>query len=367
MSTAFYPQGMNDKTSKPYRSWKGTGYFSNPIGITWGNIRPYTNKDLTNNVIYKPGPRPLKQYRKGITTQGNEVKSSRGTTLVSQLIDLPGCYSTTENTIDEINNIEQMNKMCSTSHGVAMVRDIYPNVNYYENPPVIMKDGDTPIFIKGKVCCSQPKNALKRLRTSTNLKQNYFTTTTQYLQNRCQTYNQRIFNFAVPGDVIEGSPNTGNYVANCLPNSIINQSMEIEIIDIISKKLIEYNSIFIEIIRELKLNVTLETFLPPLFQYIQGMSNQEEITVFINKMVNLVPKTTRNCSKVIYKPSNPQFAVQGAVSSSTYILKKDYVELEKSYAMQNKRPPILKTKSAEPKKTICLPNYNKKYNPNLTI
>lgn len=363
MSTAFYPQGMNDKTSKPYKTWKGTGYFSNPIGITWGNIRPYTNKDLSNNIIYKPGPRPIKHYRKGVTTQENEVRSSRGSALVSQLIDLPGCYSTTENTINEVNNIEHTNQMCSTSHGIAMVRDIYPNVNYYQNPPVIMKDGDKPIFAKG-VCCSQPKNALKRIRTSTNLKQNYYTTTSQYLQNRCQTYNQRIFNFAVPGDVVAGAPNTGNYVANCLPTSIINQSMEIEIIDIISKKLIEYDPIFIDIIRELKLNTNLKTFLPPLFQSIQEMPNQEEIVVFINKMVNLFPKTTRNCSKVIYKPNNEQFARQGAVSSSTYILKRDVVELEKSYAFTNN---VLKTKSVIPPTPICLPNYNKKYNPNLTI
>jgi hypothetical protein len=364
MSTAFYPQGMKHNISKPYKTWKGNGYFSNPIGITWGNIRPYTNGDLQNDIIYKPGPRPIKHYRKGITTQNNEVKSSRGSTLVSQLIDLPGCYSTTENTINEINNIEHINQLCSTSHGVAMIRDIYPNVNYYEKPPVIMKDGDNPIFSKN-MCCSQQKNALKRVRTSTNIKQNYYTNNYQYLQNRCQTYNQRIFNFVTPGDVVEGATNSGNYVANCLPNFVINNGLEIEIIDIISRKLIDYDPVFIDIIRDIKSN-TLETFLPPLFESIQDMLNKDVITIFINKMINLYPMQRKNCSKVIYKPNNEQFAVQGAVSSSTYILKKDVVALEKAYALQNNHPYILKTKSSiecnkKPK------YYNQKYTPNLTI
>ena len=40
------------------------------------------------------------------------------------------------------------------------------------------------------------KKALKRVRpASTNLKKNYYTTHKQYMQNRCQTYEQRVFNF----------------------------------------------------------------------------------------------------------------------------------------------------------------------------
>lgn len=51
---------------QPYRSWKGRGVLSNPVGVTAGNIRPSTNKDYTNTVFQKFGlPRPIKwQYRK---------------------------------------------------------------------------------------------------------------------------------------------------------------------------------------------------------------------------------------------------------------------------------------------------------------
>jgi len=363
MATAFYPQGMSHNTfPRSYKTWKGTGYFSNPIGITSGNIRPYTNFDLTNSVIYKPGlPRPIKHYRKGISANTNteyqenrEVTSSRGSNLVSQLIDLPGCYTTLQNTIDEVDNIEYTNKLCSKFRGIAMVKDIYPNVNYYENPPVIMKEGNTPIFLKTTdFCCSAPKNALNLLRTSTNLKQNYYTTNYQYLQNRCQTYDQRIFNFAVPGDIVgkPGSPETVDYyVANCLPNFIIKEGLELEIIDVISKRLIDYDSSFKTIILKLKSNTNLQTFLQELFSYIDEtpIPNSEEIKIYIYKIVNISSQylqnltgTTKHCGKVIYKPNNSQFATQGAVSASTYILKKDVVTLETSL----QTPQIYKTKS----------------------
>ena len=42
--SSFYPQGMigynNRLNQGGYKSWKGSGFFSNPVGITWGNIRP---------------------------------------------------------------------------------------------------------------------------------------------------------------------------------------------------------------------------------------------------------------------------------------------------------------------------------------
>lgn len=393
MSTAFYPQGMSHNTfPKSYKTWKGTGYFSNPVGITWGNIRPYTNKDLSNSVIYKPGPRPLKHYRKGISAitpstgyqENKEVKSSRGNNLVSQLMDLPGCYTTTQNTVDEINNVEHTNKLCSKFQGIAMVKDIYPNVNFYEKPPVIMKNGDKPVFLKADgFCCSAPKNALRLLRTSTNLKQNYYTTTYQYLQNRCQTYDQRIFNFAVPNDIVgnaEIDPYSENYyVANCLPNFIIKEGLELEIIDIVSRKLIDYDPDFREIILKLKSNKSLQNYLKELYAYINEFPDREELLKYINDIVNInsqylenLAGTSKHCGKVIYKPNNAQFATQGAVSASTYILKRDVVTLEKSY--QNQTPHIFKTKTAVPKSSGNRPSnfaclypelYNRKYLPNI--
>ena len=44
-----------------------TSILSEPIPITSTNLRPFTNKDITNDVAYKHGlPRPLKHYRLGI-------------------------------------------------------------------------------------------------------------------------------------------------------------------------------------------------------------------------------------------------------------------------------------------------------------
>ena len=400
MSTAFYPQGMSRNTfPRGYETWKGTGYFSNPIGITSGNIRPYTNRDLANNVIYKFGlPRPIKHYRKGIsaTTPSNEyqenkeVKSSRGSNLVSQLMDIPGGYSTIQNTINEVDNIEHTNKLCANFQGIAMVNDIYPNVNYAENPPVIMKIGNEPIFIKSEFCCSTPKNALKLLRTSTNLKQNYYTTTYQYLQNRCQTYDQRIFNFAVPEDIIGKPVNVGKpgdpttidnyYVANCLPNFIIKEGVELEIIDVVSKRLIDYDPTFKDIILKLKNITSLQPFLQELRNYVNEMPNKEEILIYIFEIVSISSQYLQNltgnkhCGKVIYKPNNPQFATQGAVTASTYILKKDVVTLETSLQSPQLRKSKgsvdnckLNTKSSgnRPSSMACLyPDlYNRKYMP----
>ena len=61
MSTAFFPTNMRSMPSGgrnhnstyeniPYISWKGTGVFSNPVGIASTHIRPLTNND-TGNVI----------------------------------------------------------------------------------------------------------------------------------------------------------------------------------------------------------------------------------------------------------------------------------------------------------------------------
>jgi len=407
---SFYPQGMatynNVLNNGQPKTWKGTGFFSNPIGVTWGNIRPLTNKDATNNDLYKSGAsRPIKQYRKGISivsqpiNLSREVRSSTGNSLVSQLIDLPGCFNAIQNT-DQKNNIEYMDKMCSTFHGIGMVNSVYPTVNYYEKPPVIMQSGDSPIFIDLNnkqmqahgFCCSQPKNALRLLRTSTNLKQNYYTNNYQYLQNRCQTYDQRIFNFATPRDFNSTTNSETNYVANCLPNFIIQEGMELEIIDVISRKLIEYNIEFQPIILLLKKEKTLADFLNGLYLSLDKFNNKEEIAKYINEIVNINSQylqnyTNRKCSKVIYKPNNAQFATQGAVTASTYILKKDVVTLEKNAAIQNKQniyeelngpPSILKTKSLvqsrdcmtygnRPSKFSYLypPLYNRKYTPSI--
>ena len=357
MSSAFYPQGMvgynNRLRQGGYKTWKGTGFFSNPIGITWGNIRPYTNRDLTNNVVYKTGQtRPLKQYRKGISVfqtlpgkyqENREVKSSTRGNLVAQLMDMPGCVNILQNKVGEKNNIEKTNHLCETFRGVATVSNIYPNVNYCQKPPVVMQNGDQPIIVTpGDVpfCCNQQKNALRLVRSSTNLKQNYYTTTYQYLQNRCQTFEQKSFNFVVPCDYLSELCKPGDplsidnfYVANCLPNSIIKESVELNIIDYISNFLIGYDPTFSTIILHLK-TLDYNDFLKELHVELDKREDSKMLLAFVAKVISAnqnyqnLAGPGKHCGKVIYKPSNSQFATQGAVSASNYILKKDVVALE---------------------------------------
>jgi hypothetical protein len=185
-----------------YESWKGTGIYSNPTAITAGNIRPIYNKNYTNTTIYKHGlARPLKQYRKGISVLDNthnQIKTNRTGSLIGQLIDRPGEFSVKQNT-------QNQEPDCK---GIQMVTDYYPETNITNKPLAI---NTMPNF-----CCNAQKNALKRTRSaSTILSKNYYTTHEQYRQNRCQTFEQKSFNF-YSGPV----SNTNNlYVANCYPNT----------------------------------------------------------------------------------------------------------------------------------------------------
>jgi hypothetical protein len=254
-------------------------------------------------------------------------------------MDMPGCVNILQNKVGEKNNIEKTNQLCETFRGVATVSNIYPNVNYYQKPPVIMQNGNQPIMVKGDepFCCNQQKNALRLVRSSTNLKQNYYTTTYQYLQNRCQTFEQRSFNFVVPCDYLSELCKPGDplsidnfYVANCLPNSVIKEGVELNIIDYISNFLIGYDPSFSSIVLHLK-TLSFNDFLKELYAELDKRGDKEMIA-FVTKVTNQnyqnLAGPGKNCGKVIYKPSNAQFATQGAVSASNYILKKDVVALE---------------------------------------
>jgi len=111
----------------------------------------------------------------------------------------------------------------------------------------------------------QTQRQLQEQSLQEQRQQGYYTTHTQYMQNRCQTYNQRLFNFKKKANnplVKPGSPLAlaNIYMANCQPS---------------------YNS---------------------------------------------------NCNLVVYKPSNYQYAKQGAVSSSTRTLKQTVTTIEKNEA-----------------------------------
>ena len=277
MSTAFYPLGMNSYNNRlpqgGYKSWKGVGVFSNPVGITAGNIRPLTNNDLTNSTPQKFGlPRPIQHYRKGITitsldnsANSRQVKSSTGGSLIGQMIDIPGGFSIKQNSSNEISNTEKLDRDCQTCQGIGIIDDWKPITNLTEKPQ--------PETQSRKYCCNLERNALRRVRpASTKLKKNYYITTNDYLYNRCQTFEQQQFNYLSVGNSLTkpGAPLSQNnvYRGNCNPNL------------------------------EIEYAASLLPDTPP-----------------------LTPSNPRGCEKVQYKPNNYKYSQQGAVSSSDRLLR----------------------------------------------
>jgi len=380
MSTAFYPLGMktynNHVHQGGYKTWKGTGVFSNPVGITASHIRPLTNNDSGN--VFQTGfglPRPIKHYRKGrvipvpsiIVQDPNNpeeymetslinynlnriVKSSTGASLgggsgglglLNQMLDNPGGYIVKQNLPNEINNINQLNQDCRTCEGVGIVASYYPNTTYLtENP-----EANTQNQV---LCCNAQKKARRRvLPASTNLKKNYYTTHTQYMQNRCQTYEQKAFNFQTntPNsvNVKPGSPLAllNTYFANCQPNGEIYEATEIALIN---KMLSIMDTQGILTPEEISAFQELNDYtFDGLFNYLKSLNNETAITFFIDFINNPyygVPFTGPNnpvgCKLVVYKPNNPQFAKQGSVSSSTRMLKLNVDTIQTNAASLNR-------------------------------
>jgi hypothetical protein len=192
MSSAFYPQGMNSYNNRSlqegYQSWKGANEFNNPIGITSGNIRPFTNKDYTNDTPSGFGlPRPMKHYRRGTSMNGtnNRQVQKSSSMLVSQLMDTPGGYVVKNS---DLNNSE----ICDTFSGVNLISNWSPIKNLTEKP----QPGQVSCDENGKRIGDQERKAVSRTRSaSTIINKKYFTTSSEHLYNRCLTYDQNAFNF----------------------------------------------------------------------------------------------------------------------------------------------------------------------------
>ena len=395
MASAFYPQGMhsynNSSPNAPftagYKTWKGTGKYSNPVGITSGSIRPLTNNDLTNMAVYKQGlARPLKwQFRKGTITQapyqnkiinpnnpsqsvsfnGNRMsKSAAGlenktSGLIGQLMDRPGGYSVKHNPPDEINETTQYGLDCKTCDGISMVTDFAPSPYLTNNPQ--------PVCTNPPLCCNEPRKALLRVRpASINLKKNYFTTLQQYRENRCQTYKQRVFNFKTANDgftdaaLLKNNPNitpamlaaakpgspltlSNTYVGNCYPNTGLSTFTQVELVAL-AFQILNNDGLFsnddITNFYNLKIS-TIQQFARFISNLKSGKSKQA-VYVFSNFINNPYygmgltgPSNPNGCKLVVYKPSNPQFAIQGGVSSSARTYKLGLTTVEKNVNNSN--------------------------------
>lgn len=359
----------------PYIPWKGTGVFSNPVGTVSSHIRPLTNNDPGN--VFLSGssqsrtfsnvrvfnPRPIKQFRRGrvipstpiqptnpenpaesmevslINYNMNRfVKSSDGQSLgggnggrglIDEIQDSPGSYVVHQNPERETNEAIQLNNDCKTCKGVGVVTNYYPNTTY-------LTDNPEPNTQNRVLCCNAESKARRRvLPASTNLKQNYYTTLQQYRQNRCQTFVQREFNFQTQNPINPsakpGSPLalSNTYLANCQPNAEIFDATENAIIGQMLSIMVNQNILTpseSENIQRSNIN-TIQQF----FNYLNTLSQPTQnlaITVFVDFINNPYwgmplsgPSNPVGCKLVVYKPNNYQFATQGAVESSSRILK----------------------------------------------
>ncbi len=384
MSSAFYPQGMksynNHVPQGGYKSWKGAGEFSNPIGIAPGHIRPFTNKDPGN--VFPTGfglPRPLKHYRRGRSIKSTAtpivepnlfsqaeldqinynvhryIKSSKGqslgggnggTGLIQTLIETPGAYLIKDKNKNIVSSTELPE--CVNCEGISMISSWYPITNLTEKPE--------PVVTNPTFCCNEEYKARRRaLPSSTNVKKNYYQTTDMYLYNRCQTFEQREFNFLTERDIIQkdgvqivstkAKPGSalaiGNlYVANCNPNGLIAYSAEQTMMLEFAKYILnndEYTAFmnldtqsFPATISDfvLYLHATL-----PNHRYLSAVSYMD--TILFNPYLNpnkVGIASSRGCKRVYYKPNNPTFAQQGAVSSATRTFKLNVDAIETNAA-----------------------------------
>jgi hypothetical protein len=163
---------------------------------------------------------------------------------------------------------------------------------------------------------------LVRVRpASTLLDKNYYTTTTDYLYNRCQTFEQNQFNYLSSGTstVKPGEPLSQNnvYKANCNPN----------------------------------LEIQYATSLLPVSPS-QPISPPHALT----------PSNPRGCEIVQYKPNNYKYAQQGAVSSSDRLLRLSVETSNKNLSNITKsQSDLLKSKyflnaSGNISEPCCIPN-----------
>lgn len=293
MSTAFYPLGMktynNHLPQGGYKSWKDRF----PVGITPTHIRPLTNNDPANWYPAPFGkPRPLKQYRKGVASGVDKTRVvasslsqslNGGLGLLGQLQGVPGNYQVKDVTTEPA-------VVCENCYGLKIVDNYKPQPTYLtENPE--------PLITETKeLCCNPEKNALKSvIYASQNCQDaNYYPNSIQRLQNKCMTYDQKVFGF-----IRKVTPT--EYLTNCQPYGGTDCG--------------GYSGVIPD--------VSTNTYV----------------------IANAVSDSSCGMCKVaVYKPSNKQFAIQGPTRSSTRTAKLNAEIIENNYKMIYSEKPVVYTK-----------------------
>lgn len=372
MSSAVYPQGMSSYNNRVleggYVSWKPPLMSTS---IAPGQIRPLTNNDQGN--VFETGfglPRPLKHYRRGrgmpvhipgasADVQYNvdrHVRSANGAVSLgngrsaTSLVDMPGSFivKPVEVTPD---GQRQTTHDCINCEGTALITDYYENKPYLTNNP-------EPNSCNAVLCCNEEYKARKRVHgASTILKKKYYTTHAQYMQNRCQTYEQKAFNFqsqvgTVDGDVFTGVPlalmqaaKPGSplamlniYYGNCYPNAEIQETDLLMLVNAMVQVMFNRGIVsaaqvqaFIKSQSSVSDITTPQQILGLFWTLVHSLSttNQQQAVAVYNAFIinpywgGFFSGVTNpvGCKATTYKPSNYKYATQGAVSSSAHNLR----------------------------------------------
>lgn len=270
-------------------------------GIAHGNVYPQKNNDPRNNAPYKiaRNARPLKHYRKGtLAPPGITVTSSKN--LISALMDKPGAYIAQTDT-------------CIRENGQIISNLGGPNdLTFNPEPATQTKE----------LCCNAERKSKQMvLPTSANLKDNYFASSSQYLRNRCQTYDQKAFNF-VSTNFNQMALTKNAYIVDGNANVLINNNSTLSMMDRLAKILLQKG-----IISQEEYEQYIDdriTDLNAFIAFLTTVGNQEQAIATAKTTLSKVGVTisssalmkTNRCKVSTYKPSNPQFAAQGSVASS---------------------------------------------------
>lgn len=330
MSSAFYPLGMktynNHVHQGGYRTWKGSGIFRNPVGITSTHIRPLTNNDPGNQFPTGFGlPRPLKHYRKGSLPLNTEaaalastepfvaynldrhVKSSHGTSLggsrlggglLSAMIDTPGAYAIRNNT-----PTDGIVEDCTGCKGIAVVSDWQPVTSLTEKPQ--------PNVETKELCCNEERKAIQMtLPNSTLVQKNYYQTTYAKLYNRCKTFQQNQFAY------LTGVGDTSRLAAL--------QS--------------QYPVLTAEALKQVKPGSPLALQLDYLYaaqcNFVPRNVQRTNPNYVVEGAVD--PVDTNKCKQDIFKPNNYKYSKQGAVTASDRILRLNVDTINKNLSQIKK-------------------------------
>ena len=307
-------------------------YISVDYGISWSLYSTLPGDNTPYDPSFNGIPKSLRQSI-SISADGSYLTYSQ----LGQTTDIFNIF---------INNCFSLKDNCKDCKGVSVVVDYYPNKGYLtENPE---PNTTNPIL-----CCNPEYKAKRRaIYASSNLNKNYYTTTKQYLQNRCKTYDQKAFNFlSVKSNnagtydnnnpyyaTLDGSkaPKPGSpaslantYLANCQLNTQLYEGSELAFIYKLLSIMQTQGILTQEQINNF--NSSGINSLMGFFDYLQTLSEPSKtqalkvFELFLNDPYNGMPPSgpsnPAGCQLTVYKPNNYQYAKQGAVDSSTRNLK----------------------------------------------